>query len=158
MAETNPNGANQHTPDPRQEKCWELYVDSIRKGVPNAAQAARDAGYEESSASLITVTSWFIDRLEKLRRKEMASKAERNLDRMLDTDWEASGEIKADVMRIVADVSKTVAKSLVKEVWSERVENTGAGGKDLFPVPIMTGVYVPSNNSNTTSDGDETKD
>lgn len=134
MAETNPNGANQHTPDPRQDKCWELYVDSVRKGVPNAAQAARDAGYEESSASLITVNSWFIERLEKLKLKGMRSKAERNLDKMLETKWtigDNDDKVLPDVMRIVADVSKTVAKSLGKEDWSERTELGGIDGKDL---------------------------
>jgi len=140
MAETNPNGANQHTPDPRQEKCWEFYVESVRKGVPNAMQSAIAAGYEETSAKDITATGWFLERLDKLRLKGMRSKAERNLERMLDTDWEITGEAKADIMRIVADVSKTVAKSLGKEDWSERTEVTQADGK-AFPTPILGILY-----------------
>ena len=134
MAETNPNGANQYTPDPRQDKCWEFYVESVRKGVPNAFQAAIDAGYEETSAKDITATGWFLERLEKLKLKGMRSKAERNLDKMLETKWtigDNDDKVLPDVMRIVADVSKTVAKSLGKEDWSERVENTGANGAPL---------------------------
>lgn len=131
MAETNPNGANQHTPDPRQDTCWEFYVDSIRRGVPNAYQSAKSAGYEEHSATDITATGWFQGRLEKLKLKGMRSKAERNLDRMLDTEWEEKGEIKVDVMRVVADVSKTVAKSLGKEDWAERQEHSGVNGGSI---------------------------
>ena len=152
---SNVSAANQHTPDDREQKCWDLYVQSIANGTANGLQSALDAGYSEDHARNITMQGWFKERLEKLRYKGMASKAERNLDRMLDTDWEASGEIKADVMRIVADVSKTVAKSLVKEVWSERQEVTQADGKD-FPVPIL--YAVQSNNSNAEGNGDEAKD
>jgi len=131
MAVTNINGANQHTPDERQEKCWEFYLESIAAGKPNAMESAIKAGYERSSAENITLTGWFTDRLSGLRRKQMASKAERNLDRILDTDWERDGDVKPEVMRIVADVSKSTAKSLLKEHWSERTEHTGADGKDL---------------------------
>lgn len=131
MASPNINGANQHTPDERQEKCWEFYLESIAEGKPNAKEAAIKAGYEETSAGQITVTSWFSAKLQKLKLKGMRSKAERNLDKILDTDWERDGEIKPEVMRIVADVSKSTAKSLGKEDWSDRIEHTGADGSPL---------------------------
>ena len=136
MAETNPNGANQSLPDPRQEVCWGYYLESLAAGLPSAKASALKAGYEESSASQITVTSWFLERLDGLRRKGMRSKAERNLDKMLDTKWTAGeGEDGApvpEVMRIVADVSKTVATRLGKDDgWSDRTELTGKNGEDL---------------------------
>lgn len=130
--------ANQYTSDAREQKCWDLYVESLRIGMPNASKAAREAGYEDATAKNIMVRDWFVDRLAKLRLSGMRAKAERNLDRMLDTGWEngKEGAIQPEVMRIVADVSKTVAKALGKDDWAERQELTGKGGKDL-PTPIL---------------------
>ncbi len=122
MAETNPNGANQSLPDPRQEVCWGFYLESIAAGLPSAKAAALKAGYEESSASQITVTSWFLERLDGLRLRGMRSKSERNLDRILDLEWEKEGEVKVDILRVVADVSHKTAKALGKNDWSEKTE------------------------------------
>jgi hypothetical protein len=111
--------------------CWNNYLESIAKGAPNAMQSALDAGYEPDSAKNITLTGWFKGRLEKLKLKEMRSKAERNLVKILDTDWEKDGEVKPEIMRIVGDISHKTAKALGKEDWSDRLEHTGADGKDL---------------------------
>ena len=80
------SSANQHTPDNRQQLCWDNYIKSIIKGVPNAYKAAIDAGYTETSAKDITGTGWFLEKVEKLKDKNMLSKAERNLEEILDLD------------------------------------------------------------------------
>jgi hypothetical protein len=139
MAKTNPNKANQHTPDERQAICWEFYVQSILNGKPNAYESAIKAGYEESSASLITVTSWFIERNTKLKRRDMLSKAEQKLEKTLDyspeeIDEEGNMKIKTDLLRIQTDVAKHITSTLGKEEgYSSRIEQTGANGKDLIP-------------------------
>lgn len=127
---TNPNKANQHTPDERQEICWNFYIESINAGKPNAQASAIKAGYEESSAQTITVNSWFLERLAKLKRKDMLSKAERNLDKALDFDMHTDeGKINTQVASLVIDVSKTLVKTLGKdEGYSDRTEHTGKNG------------------------------
>jgi hypothetical protein len=81
---------------------------------------------------------WFKERLGKLKRKDMYSKAERNLEKVLDTKYEdEEGKIATDIMRIVVDVSKTVVTTLGKDDYSSRQEHTGKDGKDL-PAPIIT--------------------
>lgn len=134
---TNPNGANQHTSDPREQIMWEIYVSNITKGIDNAYDSAIQAGYTESSAKNITLTGWFKERKDKLRRKEMLSKAERVLDRTLTLEpVDEKGEIKVDLLRVQTDVAKHVTNTLGKEEYSTRSELTGKDGKDL-PTPIM---------------------
>ena len=141
MPGANPNGANDTTSDPREQQAWDFYVESVLEGRESAYKAAMDAGYEESSAKNITLRGWFKERKDELRRRGMPSKAERNLERMLDTEWEfVQGKTKVvntEIMRVVADISKTVAKTLGKKYgWTERNELTGADGKD-FTVTIV---------------------
>lgn len=126
--------ANQHTSDPREQVMWDFYVADFAKGIENAYQAAIKAGYAEDSAKNITLNGWFKERKAKLKRKDIFSKAERNLDRILDLPFEKQdGEVDAGVVRIIADVSKTVVTTLGKdEGYSTRSEVTGAGGKDLM--------------------------
>lgn len=152
MAGTNPNGANGTTSDPREKIMWDFYVEGLAQGRENAKEAALKAGYEECTASQITVRSWFLERKDKLRRNEMLSKAERNLDKILDLDV-TDKEIDSRLLSIKADVSKTVAKTLGKEVYSERSELTGKDGKDLLPKPILA--YVLSDESNEEGNGSE---
>lgn len=135
---TNPNGANQHTPDPREQLCWDFYVESINAGVPNALQSAIKAGYEKATAKQITVRSWFIERLGELERKEMLSKAEKKLAKTLTYNVEnQDGEIKTDLLRIQTDVAKFVANTLGKNKYSTK----GEEGLDKIANKI-TGVEI----------------
>lgn len=117
----NPYGANSAISDPREQDCWDYYVKSILNNRPNAYQSALSAGYEESTATTITTRDWFKERLQKLKRKDMLSKAERNLDKVLDLD-ENNKEINPQLLKIKTDVSVTVVKTLGKEHYSERQE------------------------------------
>lgn len=135
---TNPYGANGTTSDPREQIMWDIYVAKMAKGIENAYESAVEAGYEEATARQITVRSWFIERKNKLRRKEMLSKAERNLDKVLDFDMiTEEGKINTPVASLVTQVSTTVVKTLGKEDYSERIEQTGKDGKDLVTTPIL---------------------
>ena len=130
--QTNPNGANQYTSDPREQICWDNYIKTILNGQENAYQSAIDAGYEEATARQITVRSWFIERKDKLRRKDMLSKAERNLDKTLDLVCvNDEGKIVPELLKIQVDVSKTIVQTLGKnEGYSTRTEtDVTSGGK-----------------------------
>lgn len=129
--EPNPNGANGSVSDPREQVMWDLYV---KKNLENAYQCALEAGYEESSAIKITTRDWFVARLQKLKRKEMLSDAEKVLQKTLKYKTEKDdGEIKTDLLRVQTDVAKHITKTLGKdEGYSERTEHTGKDGENLL--------------------------
>lgn len=135
MSETNPNGANGTTSDPREQTCWDIYVKNLTNGIDNAYASAIEAKYSEDSARNITMRDWFKERLRKLKRKEMLSKAERNLDKTLDLNTlNEKGLEDAQLLKIKVDVSKTIVTTLGKdEGYSTRTEQTGKDGKDLIP-------------------------
>lgn len=134
---SNPNKANGTTSDPREQVCWDLYVKSITKGRENAMQSALKAGYSKDHARNITLQGWFKERLARLKRKDMLSKAERNLDKILDFNMlTEEGKVNTPVATLVANISTTVAKTIGKDFYSDRTEHTGADGKDL-PIPII---------------------
>jgi len=135
---SNPNGANGTTSDPREQVCWDFYVESIAKGQANAYQSAKKAGYEESTAKQITVRSWFIERLEELERKEMLSLAEKKLKKTLTYEvQDDTGKVITDLLRIQTDVSKHLTSTLGKDKgYSTRTEQTGKDGKDLIPMSL----------------------
>lgn len=110
--------ANQYTADERQQKCWDLYLDSIRKGTKNAYQAAIDSGYTHSSAKDITTAGWFLERLEGLKRKELISKSEKKFVETLDyvpVDVD-TGKIDSALLRIQNDVAKHITSTLGKDL------------------------------------------
>lgn len=133
MADANPNGANGTTSDPREQKMWDIYITNIAKGVENAYKAAVEAGYSKDHAENITIQGWFKERKAKLRRKDMLSKAERNLDKVLDFEMMTDeGKVNTQVASLVIGVSTTVASTLGKEEgYSTRQEMTGKDGKDF---------------------------
>lgn len=130
MSQTNPFGANGTTSDPREQIMWDIYVKKLQGGIENAYASAVEAGYEDDTAKQITVRSWFLERKAKLRRKEMLSKAERNLDKILDLNYEKEdGDIKTDILKVVSDVSKNITSTLGKDDgYSSRSELTGKDG------------------------------
>lgn len=133
--ETNPNGANQTTSDPREQKCWDFYVETIIKGEVNGYESAVKAGYSHDHARNITMQGWFKERLEDLERKEMLSKAEKKLSKTLTYEVENDkGEIKTDLLRIQTDVAKHLTSTLGKNKgYSTKTELTGQDGKALIP-------------------------
>ena len=137
MAEPNPNGANGTQSDPREETCWKIYVENLAKGKENAYQAAIEAGYSKDHAENITLQGWFKERKAKLKRKEMLSKAERNLDKVLDLDEFENEKINPQLLKIKTDVSTTIVKTLGREDYSERTETDITSGG--LPIPLLGG-------------------
>ncbi len=132
--QTNPNGANGTTSDPREQKMWDGYVTKLLNGVENAYQSAIEAGYEDATARQITVRSWFLERKARLKRKDMFSKSEKVLDKTLDmVTLNDKGFEDPQLLKIQVDVAKTIVSTLGKEEgYSTRSEVTGKDGKDLF--------------------------
>jgi phage terminase small subunit len=129
--------------DPRRDVCWDLYVKSWKSGYPNARDAARKAGYSENTAINIGNLKWFKDKKDKLRRSKMMDNAERNIARILNMgytkikeleDGTKAEEVDKDVLRIVADMSKTIVTTLGKDMgYSTKSEVKHS----VNPVPIM---------------------
>jgi hypothetical protein len=132
MAETNPNGANQYQLDPRQKLCWESYIDPKSETFGNAYQSAMKAGYEEGYAAQITTVEWF---LEKVRRMNLLSKAEKVLEECLDMNTYGEKGTDAQLVKIKQDTAKFVAETQGKaEGYSKRTEMTGEGGGPITVV------------------------
>lgn len=109
----NPNGANATQSDPREQTCWDNYVTSILEGRENAYKAAIDAGYSEANAKNITMRDWFKERLGKLRRKEMFSKAEKLLDKAMDhSHVDEEGKVNVPLLAVQTKVATTLISHL----------------------------------------------
>lgn len=127
--------------DPRQDIAWEIYVKGWRDGRPNAREAGLQAGYALNTAINLPNLTWFKERKDKLRRSKMLSKAERNLSRILDMDYskmrlrdDGSEEevVDKDILRVVADVSKSIVTTLGKdEGYSTKTEVSGKMQGDI---------------------------
>lgn len=137
MAGEKPYIANGITSDPREQICWDIYVDNLAKGLDNAYEAGVSAGYSHDHSRNLTMQGWFKERKAKLHRKEMLSKAERNLGKVLDFNMhDDEGKVNTPVATLVSNVSTTIVKTLGKDIgYSDRTEHTGANGKDLIPLP-----------------------
>ena len=130
MSQPNPNGANGTTSDPREQVCWDIYV---TKGLQNAYESAVEAGYSEDHSRNITLQGWFKERVSRLKRKDMLSKAEKVLEKTLNYSTEdEEGKVKVDLLRVQTDVAKTVVTTLGKdEGYSTRNEITAKDGEAL---------------------------
>jgi len=158
--QTNPYGANGTTSDPREQVMWDIYVTKLAKGIENAYESAVEAGYEDATARQITVRSWFLERKQKLKRKEMLSKAEKVLDKTLSYSTEKEdGTVQSDLLRIQTDVAKHVTSTLGKdEGYSSRTENTGKNGTPLqVIIPKAVADAFNINESNTETGGGNTE-
>ena len=140
MAKSNPNKANQYQLDPRQKRCWDLYIDTNSQTFSNAYRSALQAGYEENTAAVITTLNWF---QEKLRRLNLLDKTEDVLQEMINLDT-TNKIIKGDkviitqdpsLVKIKQDTAKFLAKTLGRDIYSERQELTGKDGEALIITP-----------------------
>lgn len=153
-----PYPANQYVFDPRQDKCWEYFIDRQSNTHGNAYGSALRAGYAQSTSKHITDEEWW---KENIRRMTLGSKAEKVLEKTLvmETNLPVIGQYGAiliptgefdkkgreikkllygendRLLKIQQDSAKFVAERLIKKHYSNRSELTGADGKDL-PTPI----------------------
>lgn len=122
---TNPNGANGTTSDPREQITWDIYVLNLSQGIDNAYESAIEGGYAEDSARNVTMRDWFKERLGKLKRKDMFSKAEKVLDKTLTYEpVNEEGKIDTALLRVQTDVAKHVTLTLGKnDGYTTKTEN-----------------------------------
>lgn len=120
--------------DPQQKLTWDAYTNPKSKTFGQAKASAMANGYSESYARTITTRGWFKNRM---LRMNLLGKAEKVLDKTLDTDsTDEKGREKADLLRVKVDAAKFVAKTLGKdEGYSERSEITGANGQPIVFMP-----------------------
>jgi hypothetical protein len=134
MSKTNPNGANQYSLDPRQQLCWDYYIDPNSETFSNALQSALRAGYEPDTAKNIMLSEWF---KEKRGRLELLNKAEEKLRESLEYDPRTKEGIDSSLLRIQTDVSKFLAGTLGKDKgYTTRQEFTGKDGEKLEAIQV----------------------
>lgn len=137
MAKSNPYKINQYTaPDPRQSLFLSYYIDPKSKTFSNAYQSAIKAGYEEEYAKVILNKDldWLSEGVKDLA---LLQKAEKRLNQILDFEpVDESGKIDNSLLANQMKAVTLVAKGIGKAKYSERVEQTGAEGKDLIPATI----------------------
>lgn len=129
---TPPSLRNKNQDNTRREKCWNIYLKTVRDGNPSARQAAREAGFSENTALNIGNMAWFKEKKDKLRRSKMMNNAERNIARILNMgyteikkleDGSDKEVVDKDVLKIVADMSKTIVTTLGKDMgYSSKTE------------------------------------
>lgn len=141
LLKRNPNGANEEIQDPRQELTWKFYIQGLIQGKPNAKAAALRAGYGEKFAGNVVNTKWWKERKAKLRRKNMLTRAEYNLSKLLRMDYskikvleDGSKEevIDKDLVKVVADTSKFIAQTIGKDDgYSTKVQEDKSVSHDI---------------------------
>lgn len=131
MKATNPNGANQYQPDPRQKLFLAYYLDPKSETFSNAYQSAIKAGYEEEYAK--TILNQDLDWLsESLRDNNLLNKAEKRLNQILDLEpVDEEGKIDNSLLANQMKAVTLVAKGIGKSKYSERQEHTGAEGSEI---------------------------
>jgi hypothetical protein len=128
MANSNPHGANQWKPDPRQTLFLANYLDPKSKTFSDAFNSAVKAGYEKTYAeNILNVDNgWLLGFIE--RRKRMLNKAENRLEKSIGSKNE----------KIAVDVAMFIAETLgKKEGYSKRTELTGKDGKPIEVAQIV---------------------
>lgn len=133
---TNPQGYNQHNPDPRQSEFLVAYLDRDSDTYANALQSALKAGYSQEYAESIThkMPTWLA---EKVGDESLIKKAEKALEEALEyLTVDESGKVDAGAGRLKLDAAKLVLKGLKKDKYSERSEHTGKDGQSIsFIIP-----------------------
>ena len=136
MAESNPNKANQHQPDPRQSVFLANYLDPKGKNFSNAYQSALTAGYEEEYAKTILSQdlTWLSD---SLKDNQLLYKAEKRLNQLLDFEpVDEEGKIDNSLIANQMKAITLVAKGIGKAKYSERTEHTGENGEPIKTIII----------------------
>ncbi len=126
--EPNPNGANQWSTDPRQEKFLLAYLNPKSPTWSNALQSALSAGYsQETSENLMsTMPKWLS---ESLGKTKLVQKAEKNLDMALDGLLDDPEKGPKNIQWKATEMAlRTQGKD---QGYSERTELTGKDGKDF---------------------------
>lgn len=131
---------------PRQAEFIKLWINPKSETFGNAYASAIKAGFSEQYAKLITTRECkWMDEANR-RRIRMLDKAEGNLESITDIGTEDT-----ETLKVVADVSKFIAKTLGKDNgWSDRTELTGKGGTPI----AVTGInyIIPDGNHAETDD------
>ena len=127
----------------RREKCWNLYLKTVRDGNPSAMWAAKEAGFSPNTAINICKMAWFKEKKDKLRRSKMMNNAERNIARIINMgytemkrleDGTEKEVVDKDVLKVVADMSKMIVTTLGKDLgYSSKTEVK----VETLPMPIL---------------------
>lgn len=116
---------------PQQELFLERYTNPKSPTFGNAKQSALEAKYSETYADNITtlLPDWLLENIGDMKRLK---RAEKNLDEVQNLDIvDEEGKLDVNLIDKRTKVDMFLAKALDKKKYSDRVEHTGADGKDL---------------------------
>lgn len=117
---------------PQQQAFLKYYLDPKSETWGNAYRSALKAEYSEEYSQSITaqMPDWLSDNLGK---NKMVQKAERNLDMALDGLLD---DPEKGAKTIQHKATEFTLRALRKQDYSDRIEHTGADGKDLQPLLV----------------------
>jgi hypothetical protein len=139
---TPPKLRNLNQDNARREKCWDLYLQTVRDGNPNAYQSAITAGFAKNTAINVKRLSWFVKKLDKLRDSKMMTNSERNLQRFVNMsitklkkleDGTTEEVFDIEKAKLVADISKFILTTIGRDKYSTKTEFKVTA----LPTPIM---------------------
>lgn len=118
---------------PQQELFLSLWTDPKSETFGNAKRSAMKAGYsdEYSDNIMALLPDWLSEHIGDMRR---LAKAEANLTEYQNLDiYNGGDKVDSQLLANKIKVDTFLAKTLNKKKYSERIEQTGADGKDLIP-------------------------
>lgn len=118
--------------DPKQELFLASYTDPKSATFGNALQSALKAGYKQEYAEKITyvMPDWLS---ENIGRHRMLKKAEKNLKEVQELPViDEENKVDKNILGERNKVDMFIAKTIGKDIYSDRRELTGADGKDLI--------------------------
>jgi phage terminase small subunit len=109
---------NELKPNPSQEYCWSLYINPESETFGNAYQSAIKAGYTDNTATIITSSNWF---KEKLRRLNRSDRAVKNLEEVIELKKEEmldeKGMLRTDLLKHRSEVSTKILE-VTDDEWN----------------------------------------
>lgn len=131
----NPNGANQHIPDPRQVAFLANYLDYKSPTFSNCLQSALQAGFSQQYAEnlLNLMPKWLSESLDSIDDLKRLKKAEKNLTEVQEIKITTEeGNPDPQLIEKRTKVDMFLAERLNKTKYATRQELTGRGGQGLF--------------------------
>lgn len=141
---TNPNKANQHKPDPRQQKFLSNYLDPDSETFGNALKSAEKAGYSHTYALNImnSMPTWLS---EKIEDNTLIDKAKSNLAEFLEEEESKTLKFKA---------STFVLERLKREKFGRNIDLTSGGEQ----IPNEVEVKIVNSKDNDEKQDEEKKE
>lgn len=154
---SNPNGANQHIPDPRQVAFLANYLDYKSPTFSNCLQSALKAGFSQQYAEnlLNLMPKWLSESMEGLDDLKRLKRAEKNLTEVQEIQIvNEEGRPDPQLIEKRNKVDMFLVERLNKAKYSTRQELTGKDGESL-PQPLLFAIKEDVSNNQCNEENSE---